>query len=102
MLPPPNEPEKSCNPKATPTKVGGASYNNGFANFAPGTSSVNKEGARLHFTVYAENDNCVEPIEEAQTFTAFINVVNPTTGLVFGRRQVSIIVPGEFDLDMSN
>jgi hypothetical protein len=23
-------------------------------------------------------------------------------GLVFGRRQVSIIVPGEFDLDMSN
>ena len=99
---PPADPEKTCNPVAEPTKVGGSTYNNGFKNFAPGTSSVNKEGARLHFTVYAQNDNCVKPIEEAQTFTAYINVVNPTTGLVFGRRQVSIIVPGEFDLDMSN
>ena len=90
---PPNEPEHSCNPVAIPTAVNGSSYNNGFTNFAPGTSSVDKKGAELHFTVYAQNDNCIEPSSEAQVFTAYIEVYDPTTGLSFGERKVSIIVP---------
>lgn len=90
---PPEEPEKSCNPVAVPTSVGGATYQNGFSNFAPGTSSVGKTGAQLTFTVIAQNDSCVEATDKAQVFTAYIDVVNPTTGLSFGRRQVSIIVP---------
>lgn len=99
---PPNEPEKSCNPVAEPTSVNGANYLNGFENFAPGTSDPNREGAKLHFTVYAQNDNCVPATEEAQIFRAYIDVINPTTGLVFGKRQVSIIVPGEINHDQIN
>lgn len=98
-LPPPQEPEKSCNPTAIPSQVEGADYQNGFTNFAPGTADPNVDGARLHFTVVAQNDDCVEPAEEAQVFKAYIDVVNPTTGLVFGRRQVFIIVPAKpFDI----
>ena len=92
-LPPPQEPEKSCNPQATPKKLDGSDYDNGFENFAPGTANPDIDGARLHFTVIAQNDDCVEPTDEPQVFRAYIDVVNPTTGLVFGRRQVSIIVP---------
>ena len=90
---PPNEPEHSCNPVAIPNSVGGAGYNNGFTNFAPGTSSADKKGAELHFTVYAQNDNCIEAANESQVFTAYIEVYDPTTGLSFGERKVSIIVP---------
>lgn len=90
---PPNEPEHSCNPAAVPTSVAGADYNNGFKNFAPGTSNANVKGAELHFTVLAQNDSCVEPINEAQVFTAYIEVYDPTTGVSFGERKVSIIVP---------
>jgi hypothetical protein len=67
-----------------------------------GTSDPNREGAKLHFTVYAQNDNCVPATEEAQIFRAYIDVINPTTGLVFGKRQVSIIVPGEINHDQIN
>ncbi|MBR4985201.1 MAG: hypothetical protein IKY83_05640 [Proteobacteria bacterium] len=90
---PPYEPEKSCNPVATPTSVGSIGYNNGFKNFAPGTSDVSRPGAELHFTVIAQNDNCVAPKNEAQLFTAYIDVYDPTTGVSFGERKVSIIVP---------
>lgn len=92
-VPPPYDPEKSCNPVAIPTAVKGASYNNGFKNFAPGTSSITRKGAELHFTVIAQNDNCVAPKNEAQVFTAYIDVYDPTTGVSFGERKVSIIVP---------
>lgn len=90
---PPAEPEASCNPTAVPTAVDGASYNNGFKNFAPGTASNDVKGAQLEFVVKAQNDNCVEPTDKAQVFEATIDVVNPTTGLSFGARKVSIIVP---------
>ncbi len=92
-LPPPAEPERSCNPTAVPGKLDGADYDNGFANFAPGTADPDKDGARLHFKVVAQNADCVKPTAKAQIFKAYIDVINPTTGLVFGRRQVSIIVP---------
>lgn len=95
---PAQEPEASCNPTATPAQIeiDGVTpeYNNGFINFATGTASSRVEGANLAFTVYAQNDTCAPYKAEAQTFMAYIDVINPTTGLVFGTRQVYIIVPG--------
>ena len=95
---PAQEPEASCNPTATPAQIeiDGVTpeYNNGFVNFATGTASSRVEGANLAFTVYAQNDTCAPYKAEAQTFMAYIDVINPTTGLVFGTRQVYIIVPG--------
>ena len=79
---------------AIPTKVADSSYENGFENFAPGTSNASKKGAELHFTVIAQNDNCVAQTADAQFFTAYIEVYDPTTGVSFGERKVSIIVPG--------
>jgi len=95
---PEQEPEMSCNPVAVPTQVGGVGYNNGFANFAPGTSNAARPGAQLVFRVVAENDTCFAPEKTARSFKAYIDVVNPTTGLLFGRREVVIIVPGEINI----
>ncbi|MBO4351677.1 MAG: hypothetical protein J6A01_12145 [Proteobacteria bacterium] len=102
---PPNEPEHSCNPVAEKNKIGDSEFENGFTNFAPGTSNVydpekpdspgNKKGAQLEFQVVAQNYDCVPETEEVQVFKAYIDVVNPTTGLVFGTREVSIIVPAK-------
>lgn len=95
---PPAEPEKSCTPVATPAALGGAAYNNGFANFAPGTSDPAKEGAKLLFTVHAQNDTCFKPTSaEAQVFTAYIDVRDQVTGAVLDTQTVTIIVPGVFD-----
>jgi hypothetical protein len=99
---PTQEPEHSCNPvaqKASITVAGKTpDYENGFKNFAPGTSRVGVKGASLEFEVVAKNEKddgtaCVEATEEAQVFQAWIDVVNPVTGLSFGRRPVSIMVP---------
>ncbi len=100
--PPCAEPEKSCNPEAVPAMVSATDYNDGFTNFAPGTSNE-LSGAELEFTVYAKNYNqntnasCVEQTEDPQIFTAYIDVVNPATGLLFGTREVKIIVPGKLE-----
>ena len=94
-FPPEQEPEKSCNPTAVPYQVSSNTYNDGFRNFATGTSTAGKPGARLTFKVVAENDHCVEPTKEAQVFEATIRVINPTTGLKFDDQKVSIIVPAE-------
>ncbi len=97
---PPQEPEKSCNPVAEAKKFsdenGNApSYFNGFTNFAAGTSSSDAQGAQLEFTVVTQNDGCVDPISTSQTFSAQIELYNPTTQLSLGKREVYIIVPGE-------
>ncbi|MBO4349376.1 MAG: hypothetical protein J6A01_00320 [Proteobacteria bacterium] len=94
---PPAEPEKSCTPVAVPTKLNGADYNNGFTNFAPGRSSVAQQGSQLHFQVIAQNDTCVEQTDTAQIFKAYIDVINPTTNLLFDTREVSIIVPAKLE-----
>ena len=99
-VPPCQDPEASCNPTATPSHVVASDYNDGFANFAPGTSSQNRPGAKLHFKVFAQNDDgtgnpCVPQTESTQSFKAEIHVINPITGLDFGTREVSIIVPGK-------
>ena len=91
---PPQEPEKSCNPLATPAKIKSGSYNDGFRNFATGTSSATRAGAQLKFQVYASNNNCYKPGTETQVFTAHIDVYNPTTGLLFDTQDVAIVVPG--------
>jgi hypothetical protein len=91
---PPNEPEHSCNPTAVPAKFNGSPYNNGYTNFAIGTSSSAKAGAELHFTVTAMNDNCVAATTDMQVFEATIELVNPTTGMSYGEHKVSIVVPG--------
>ena len=95
---PPAEPEKSCNPQAIPAKIkiGSTtpSYNNGFTNFATGTSSIEKEGAKLKFKVHAVNNNCYKPGTETKVFTAYIDVYNPTTNLLFDTQEVAIVVPG--------
>lgn len=93
---PPVEPEKSCTPVATPASYNGATYNNGFSNFAPGTSSESKEGAHLEFTVHAENDTCFEPTSsDAQVFTAHIEILDRATGALLDTQDVTIIVPGK-------
>ncbi len=91
---PPQEPEASCNPKAVPAQFNGSLYNNGYKNFATGTSSADKPGAQLNFRVVAQNDVCVQPKEQAQVFTAHIDIIDPVTGVNYGSREVSIIVPG--------
>ncbi len=94
---PPEEPEKSCTPVAVPTKLDGADYNNGFTNFAPGRSRTDQQGSQLHFQVIAQNDNCIEQTNTAQIFKAYIDVINPTTDIVFDTREVSIIVPPKLE-----
>ena len=105
---PPQEPEASCNPVATKEKFKAnptdpdLDYFNGFSNFAAGTSSINREGAKLHFDVIAQNDDCVAPKRTAQAFSAQIELYNPTTNLSLGKREVYIIVPGEIHVDVVN
>jgi cysteine-rich repeat protein len=90
---PPLEPEASCTPTATPASFQGAGYNNGFANFATGTSSASRPGAQLQFTVHAQNDTCQAPSTEAYVYTAYIDVVDQTTGSTLDTQTVTIIVP---------
>lgn len=89
---PPLEPELSCNPVPEPAAFDGASYNNGFAGFAVGSSSANREGARLFFTVHAQNEG-VEELAEPQVFEAFIDIVDVQTGAVLDTQDVLVIVP---------
>lgn len=91
---PPQEPEHSCNPTAEPAKFNDSTYNNGYRNFAIGTSSSAKAGAQLNFRVTAMNDNCVAATADMQVFEAVIELVNPTTGMSYGEHKVSIVVPG--------
>lgn len=97
FIPPPAEPEASCTPAATPASFNGASYNNGFRDFATGTSNVARPGSQLTFTVVAENDTCQPPGTEAMVFTAFIDVVDQTTGSVLDTQTATIIVPPHFE-----
>ncbi|MBQ4359253.1 MAG: hypothetical protein II767_03270 [Proteobacteria bacterium] len=92
---PPQEPETTCNPVAKATTFDNAEYLNGYTNFAIGTSSKDKVGAKLNFHIIAQNDTCVKPTEQAQVFEAYIELYEPKTGMSFGERKVSIVVPGE-------
>lgn len=91
---PPLEPEKSCNPIAEPFKFGGSDYDNAYKNFAVGTSSDAREGAKLTFKVVAQNDHCVEAQTTSQVFQAYIDVIDASSQVVLGSQIVSIIVPG--------
>lgn len=91
---PPKEPERSCNPVATAVKYNGSSYANAYENFAVGTSSESREGAKLTFKVVVQNDACVKPTTKSQVFQAYIDIVDATSQVVLGTQVVSIIVPG--------
>ena len=92
-LPPPQDPEKECNPKAIPANFYKTDYADGYTNFAIGTSNSARPGAELNFTVTAQNDTCVESTENPQIFEAYIELIDPKTGMSFGERKVSIVVP---------
>ena len=89
---PPLEPEFSCNPVPAPAEFNGVGYNNGFDNFAVGTSNVNREGAKLFFNVVARNTTVPET-DVPQLFEAFIDIVDDLTGAVLDTQKVVIIVP---------
>ncbi len=89
---PPLEPEFSCNPVPVPAAFNGESYDNGFSGFAVGSSSSSREGARLFFTVHAQNGS-VKETAEPQVFTAFIDIVDVQTGAVLDTQDVLVIVP---------
>jgi hypothetical protein len=90
---PPLEPELSCNPVPTPAAFDGASYENGFSGFAVGSSSADREGARLFFTVRAQNTT-VRETADPQVFQAYVDVVDEQTGVVLDSQDVVVIVPG--------
>ncbi len=89
---PPNEPEHSCAPTATPATFNSSAYNNGFKNFSTGTASPSRPGSTLRFTVIAKND-FYEPEERAQAFKAHINIVDAKTKSILDVQDVTIIVP---------
>lgn len=64
----------------------GAAYPNGeeFVGVTPGT--------RLFFDIDAENNGCVEPTDQVQSFTATIEVIGNDVALL-DRRNVTFIVP---------
>ncbi|MBU1533899.1 MSCRAMM family adhesin SdrC, partial [Myxococcota bacterium] len=90
---PPQEPEQSCTPAATPAAFNGSPYNNGFSNFATGTSSASRPGSTLTFTVLAENFNCVPPSANTQLYYAYIDLFDQTTGTLLDTQEVVIVVP---------
>ncbi|MBU1243266.1 hypothetical protein KJ612_08700, partial [Myxococcota bacterium] len=90
---PPQEPEASCNPVATPAAFGGASYNNGFTNFASGTSSSSRPGSQLVFDVVAENINCAPPSTITNTYLVYIDVFDQVTGTLLDTQIAFILVP---------
>jgi cysteine-rich repeat protein len=90
---PPQEPEQSCTPVATPATFNGSPYPNGFSGFATGTSSSSRPGTQLHFTVLAENFNCVPPSAQTQLYRAYIDLYDETTGTLLDTQEVVIVVP---------
>jgi hypothetical protein len=89
---PPVEPERSCTPVPTPGMFNSVAYNDGFNGFAVGSSLVTQEGAKLFFTVAAQN-NIVPEALAPQLFQAYIDIVDDTTGAVLDTQEVVIIVP---------
>jgi hypothetical protein len=89
---PPLEPERSCTPVPTPGQFQTMAYNDGFNGFAVGSSLVTQEGAKLFFTVAAQN-NIVPEGTAPQLFQAYIDIVDDTTGAILDTQEVVIIVP---------
>ncbi len=100
FTPPPAEPEMTCTPTATPADLTGIGYNNGFRNFATGTSG-SRPGSVLNFNIVAQNDDgtgvaCVPPTDTPQVFTVFIDIVDQTTDTVLDTLEAQVVVPPSF------
>jgi hypothetical protein len=89
---PPADPEHTCWPFPTAGSFHGAPFNNGFYDFSTGTSLIAQEGAKLFFTVYAQN-GIVEEGTSPQIFYAYIDILDDTTGSLLDTQSVVIIVP---------
>ncbi|MFA5625329.1 MAG: hypothetical protein WC966_09810, partial [Bradymonadales bacterium] len=91
---PPLEPERSCNPVAQPAMFT-ATYNDGFTNFATGTSSTSRESAQLKFDVDASWAKCaaggLKQLPQGQVFEAYIQLYDQTTGVTLGKPRVVAI-----------
>jgi len=90
---PPAPPESTCTPVATPASFNGAPYNNGFSNFASGTSSASRPGSQLVFDVIAENINCAPPSTTTNTYLVYIDVFDQVTGTLLDTQIAFILVP---------
>jgi len=94
FIKPSKEPESSCTPTAKPAMLNGETvYNNGFENFSAGTSSADKKGSTLEFTVNAQNDGCFIPKKIPSVFKASIQVIDEATKSILDTQNVTIIVP---------
>jgi hypothetical protein len=78
---------------ASPASFGGAPYNNGFSNFASGTSSASRPGSQLVFDVIAENINCAPPSTTTNTYLVYIDVFDQVTGTLLDTQIAFILVP---------
>lgn len=94
--PPANSVVSEClkNNQTTKKDFSGNGYDDGFENFAVGAALPSSPKSKLTFNVVAQNDNCVKKSTEARSFNARIQVIDPTTNMVFAEHEVSIIVPG--------
>ena len=94
--PPANSVVSEClkNNQIAKKDFSGKGYDDGFENFAVGAALPDSPKSKLTFNVVAQNDNCVKKSTEARSFTARIQVIDPTTNMVFAEHEVSIIVPG--------
>ncbi len=92
FLPPPQEPEASCVAQATPVAIGGAGYNNGFANLATG-SAGGSAGSGLRFVVHASN-LCAPPTPEPQLYVVNLNLTDTVTGELMDHLTLTVAIPG--------
>lgn len=86
-----DEPESSCVPTATPATFNGTSYNNGFQGFSPGTALLTQDGAKLKFTVTAQNTVYTHE-RNAQSVNLKIHIIDINTGLRLDSKEGIIII----------
>ena len=76
----------------TPGAFHDSPFNNGFFGFAVGSANADVEGAKLFFTVHAQNSTVPET-DAPQVFFAYIDIIDDTTGALLDTQEVVIIVP---------
>jgi hypothetical protein len=91
FLRPPQEPEASCVPEATPVSIGGAGYDDGFSNLATGTTGANA-GTALQFVVGLGN-LCVASTGAEQALVVNLDLADTLTGELLARRTLTVVVP---------
>jgi hypothetical protein len=88
---PPQEPEASCVPEAIPVAIGGAGYNDGFANLATG-SAGGSAGSALQFVARLGNA-CAPPMATTQVYSVNLDLMDTVTGAIMAHRVLTVVVP---------